>query len=259
LAEQPAPATASDGTKEFRETVARSSVALTADLYIVSQDLVKAEEARLVRIEGKATSLLTASGLSLSVATGFGASTFLAHPEYFGGVGRVGLYLVGFVFVGSVTAGLFAVWKAVQVLLVTEARLLNPADAFRRDILDNADVAYVPPEGAASERDEQLRLEPQKAAFWRQFMIGAHRRLFDAKVQEADAKAALLKSGQQAFFVFLVAVWLVSLSLAVAAAVHGPVPHPSGQTQCRGDRSDLHTEQTSSAARLFLGRAGRTC
>lgn len=97
------------------------------------------EAAREVSLNGKATSLLTASGLSLTVAFTFGG-ILLQHPDYLDALGGGWSLVVAVMYGFALLFGLAASAIAVQALLVRDDYVgLAEEDIFNPDVLVESD------------------------------------------------------------------------------------------------------------------------
>jgi hypothetical protein len=174
--------------KELAERLALGSPKLVEELWNIAQKQVDIEIARHTRLDTKATSLLTAAGLSLTVAFTFG-STLLTKADAF----KHWEKQVVFIFALTVILGLAAAFMAVRALALREQLGVNELAIFDVADLKEADG----PEDADEPTLNRGVMEYRKGRilhFW------AIRQRY---LESYKGKAELVKRGQWAFMAFL--------------------------------------------------------
>lgn len=174
---------------------------------------VTAETGRQQRIDAKATALLTAIGLSITVAFGFGAVLVKN-----GWTGQHAHVFVCSVFVVVVLAGAWSAVEAIRALKVTAYSGVHEDAIFSRAILDRVreearDVGEYPGDDAAK------RAAAESTAL-AQYQMSMTLQLWAIVVklrQNHAKKTPLVKSGQIALIVF-VGAFAVLLGIMVAAS-----------------------------------------
>jgi cytochrome bd-type quinol oxidase subunit 1 len=171
------------------------------ELYEIAQRQIQSETARQTRLDAKATSLLTAAGLSLTVAFTFGGQVLLKLPDAF----RIAHAVTVWSFRVAVVTGLAAAILAVWALLVREDYMaVNEEAVFDRGLLHEADAENV-------EFPEAGITEYRKALTKHLWIIGQQLQRNNTR------KARDIKLGQLCFVLFLFA--LIFICLSVVASV----------------------------------------
>jgi hypothetical protein len=197
---------------ELRERLLVSSPKLVKELYDIAVRQIAEENARQTRLDSKATSLLTAAGLSLTVAFTFGGQLVAAHHKQ--GNEHIDFPVWGVIAFGvALLAGLGAAFQAMRALVVGGGyRAISEREVFNGDLLTYAEGHYHPEEKEkASPSDEEAATEYRKAMiphFWEiaQEHLNVHQR-----------KASIIRWGQGAFLLFIVAIVVVCLALLKVA------------------------------------------
>lgn len=188
---------------QLSERVTRSSPALLKELYDIARRQIVTEAGRQTRLDSKATSLLTAAGLSLTVAFTFGGQMIIGHrspidPAHVP-IWAQTAFAVGVIF------GLAAACFAIGALFVRGSYLtVNERSIFSEAALKAAEDAYDP---ATPGSDVVGMSEYHKALIPHLWCISQKH----ASVHET--KATLIKVGQGLFLAFLMSLFIVFLSL----------------------------------------------
>jgi hypothetical protein len=189
--------------EQVRLKLAIDSPELTEELYQIAQQQIQSEIGRQTRLDAKATSLLTAAGLSLTIVFTFG-NTLVTQTTIFNPC-----ILIGYVV--AVTCGLVAASFAVSALRVRSAYFsidervtLDPAMLKEA----NQPEAF---EGKCELKDEEKRrygvMEYRKYLLPQLWVMG------QTSFRNHEKKATLVKRGQYFFLAFL------SVSLLVCVLV----------------------------------------
>jgi hypothetical protein len=127
------------GADELVKRLTLASPDLVEELYKLSKEFLASEAARENNLNGKATSLLTASGLSLTVAFTFGG-LLLQHPEYLDSWNEPWPYVVPSLYGFALLMGLSASGIAVRSLLIRDDyKGIAEEDVFNPEVLANSD------------------------------------------------------------------------------------------------------------------------
>ncbi|MBX3208436.1 MAG: hypothetical protein KF764_25545 [Labilithrix sp.] len=196
--------------KALAERLAINSPELVQELFTLVQGLVTAEVGRQTRLDAKATSLLTAAGLSLTVTTGF-ASTVLARPDLVKDWNPAVLFLASLAFLVATVVGLLAAIWAVRALRVRgDYRAANESSLFDAELLLEAND---PPSMADEKDDAQRRLFGLME--YRKHLIPHYWAILRAHRLVHGKKADIVGDGQTLFLAFLGAVLLVCVLVGV--------------------------------------------
>jgi hypothetical protein len=188
---------------ELTRRLKLGSTQLVAELWAITQKQLDTEVARHTRLEAKATSLLTAVGLSMTVAFTFGA-TLLTQRETFKDYQEAIYGAYGL----AIMCGLLSAAFASSALLLIEQLQVDEEFIFNRDILKHSDRSE------AADEAEGL-MEYRKAAILHFWPV---RRRYDQTYRE---KSALVKRGQFAFIGFLLSLLLLCMLIVVAVISQG--------------------------------------
>lgn len=184
------------GKVELIRRLKRSSPELTNEVYELAKSQVQYEAGRQARLDAKATSLLTASGLAITLAFVFGGALINLSLNR-----EVGWWIV-VAYLAAVLCGLVAAWHAIKALRVREDYLtLNDEAVFNDEILTLADRMETETEGGkgAGVRDYQRYMIVQLWEISRQHHANH------------EEKASWIKRGQSWLFGFIVALFLICL------------------------------------------------
>ncbi len=191
--------------KALASAITLNSTKLIEELWTITQKQVDFEVARHGRLESKATSLLTATGLSLTVAFTFG-STLLKEGKSFGNW----YYLTVLFFALSCMAGLVAAVLAVAGLMLREQRGINEHSLFYEPLLKAADV---PDE---TKPDILAASEAAGLAEYRKAMILHLWEIRQRYHEKYKDKAKYVQVGQGAFLAFLGCLLLLCIFNVIA-------------------------------------------
>jgi len=192
--------------EELKDRLTLSSVALVAELGTVTQQQLQAEAARHGRLDSKATSLLTAAGLSLTVVSAFSVTTVPSVP------GCTPCWLLQ----AAIASGIAAALLAVGALLVRQ----SSAGANERTVFD---VALLETAEGAQDEDQGVR-EYRKAMICHEWSIVQTRR------ENNERRGRIIQIGQCFFAVFLVSVCALAMSRVSSSAVSEPPAKPPGES-----------------------------
>jgi hypothetical protein len=189
--------------KELAKILKLDSPKLVEELWQITQKQLDVEITRHTRLEGKAASLLTTAGLSLTVAFTFG-STLLAQAAAF----QRWHDNIVVIFAIAIFSGLVSAIYAVRALALREQLSVNERSVFDQDALRAADQDSDLEKGLMEFRKGRI------IHFW------AVRQRYSATYRE---KSKLVKRGQWFFLGFLLA--LVLLCTFVVYGVVWVSPH----------------------------------
>ena len=219
---------------ELRERLRLHSKGLVNQIYEISLRVLDGDVRRESALDSKATGLLGAVGLSLTVAFTFGG-VLIEHPERFSQDGLisykiiVGLY--GLSLASGLLAGLWAL-RALKVQLhqsIDERDFLNPVVLAESDT-DNSDD------------------EDKKITYYKRYLAAHYIRVYHENSLVHDRKAATIHTGQIFFFVFLTGIFLISASLVNLAFIRSTTATNIGASQ--SNSGFPHTLGPNAAASL---------
>lgn len=170
---------------------------LVSELYRIAEQQIEIEAKRQTRLDYKATSLLTAAGLSLTVAITFGGLLITQSRAF----DEWREWIIG-LFVATVIAGITAAIYALRAQFAKQFLAADENAIFDTDILKTADTPATPEAGL---------MEYQKSLIIHLWAIRG--RAFQNHVE----RVALVKMGQRFFIGFLFGVMVVSAVVAAAA------------------------------------------
>ncbi len=213
---------------ELAKRLARFSPDLVEEVAKVAKDALAGENGRESSLNGKATSLLTASGLSLTVAFTFGGM-LLQHPEYLDPLSGGWAATVAFLYGAALLSGLAATGWALGALFVTskyvgisESNVFDPAVFAESDRLDfesqnGGKEKGAPPVQAVQEGyavEDPPPFPKSGTAYFRRFMTAHLWQIYQEHFRIHRAKAKRIWKGQVFFGLFLVALATLGLILA---------------------------------------------
>lgn len=187
--------------EQLKERAARSPH-IVNELYDVAQKQILAETGRQGRLDAKATSLLGAVGLSLTVAFTFGGSlitnhsTFAAHSLVYA--------VISTCFFLAVALGIAAGGFALGALLVRQGYVALSEQA----VFDDETLAL-----ADGQEDAEVGV-----AVYKRFLLVQLWDIARTNAATQDRKAVLIRRGQVVFGVFLLC--LVVMCLAESVVMH---------------------------------------
>jgi hypothetical protein len=192
---------------ELRDRVNLHSPLLVKELHETTLRQIQSETGRQTRLDGKATSLLTATGLSLTVAFAFGGQILIAHADKLKAYGHRWWIAVVVTYSLAVLSGLFASFFATWALRVHGAHgTVSEDNVFNDDVLKAADQA-----------DAEHSDDPVKAAAARDVGLTNYRRyitihlwhIVQVQHQIQEKKASIIRYGQLCFMAFLVSLVII--------------------------------------------------
>lgn len=193
--------------KRIRERLQLVNPELAKDLLDVARAQVQAEVVRHGRLDAKAISVVTAAGVSITVAfsvAGSALSGKLVPP---------GWLLAMFAAAG--VAGLITVLLGTRALLVQGGYAeVNDKAVFEKSVLDAADE----PKGVSDLIDKDGRPERKDvyafgAAVYKQHITAHLWHVFEQEHEQLDRKAKKVKDAQISFMVFLALIFACEMSL----------------------------------------------
>ncbi len=207
----------------LRERLALNSPELVDQLFLLVQNLIATETGRQTRLDAKATSLLTAAGLALTVTTGFVGAT-LARPDLKWPAPVLGAACVLFA-IGVILALLAAIW-AVRALRVRDSYRTAHEDALFNPALLLEANASAPDESGPSQVDDRADKEDaQRRVFglmeYRKHLIPHYWSILCQHRAVHEGKARLIRDGQLLFLFFLGDLILVCILLAIGVVSRG--------------------------------------
>lgn len=186
-------------SSDLRERLRLNDAKLIDEVAASTTRLLADEASRLARIEAKAASLLTAIGVSVTVAFGFGASTLLRRE----GLLKSSKFAFLILAVGVGLAFLFAVKATLNAIKCVETRGNPDVDEesiYEAEVLEKADGLQGPTE---------------PACYYKRHTIALQYELYCAREDIANEKASFLAHAQESFrnFVFSLGLLFVCLLL----------------------------------------------
>ena len=119
---------------ELMQRLRLNSTELISQIYEVALRVLDGDDKRGTSLDGKATSLLGAVGLSLTVAFTFGG-TLVEHPERFSAIGPSTYKVMVVLYALSLLSGLLAGFYAIRSLRIRPHRAIDELDFLRADVL----------------------------------------------------------------------------------------------------------------------------
>jgi hypothetical protein len=184
------------------------SIELVAEVWAITQKQVDVEATRHTRLETKATALLTAIGLSLTIAFTFGATLmskaavdFAEHRTW-----------ILFSFGCAIITGLISALLALRAVMVTGQRQVEESAIFG-DVLQSSDRHKTEDEKEGLMRYRQSLI----MHFWE------IRNQYDLTYRQ---KVKFVKWGQRAFAGFLTALLSLCIPIVLAVISKGMTPPP---------------------------------
>jgi hypothetical protein len=185
------------------------STKLVDELYDLAKRQAASEDKRETNLSAKAVSLLSVTGLSLTVAFTFGG-VLLQRPEYLAALGRARVPLVVAPYALALIAGMAASWFALRSLLVrSDYRDVAEEDVFGKEL-----------DGADEKADDGLPV-------YRRFLT-VHLWLIAQETSKIhDQKATQIARGQRCFFAFLLLLVPIGGAMTYSLLVaKQPAPAP---------------------------------
>jgi len=217
------------------------STALVEDLYAIAKEQVASEAARDLGLTSKAVSLLTASGLALTVAFTFG-SLLIQHPEVLSGLFWLFKYLLTVLYCLALLLGLAASAFALSAVRIrSDYVAISEENVFNKELLakaDELDLAHIDTKAAVPESSPSPHglLPPMPdagTAHFRRFMID---HLWDNYFNNFDiheTKAKWILNGQKLFVGFLMVIASIGITLGVIIlSQRNPAAPVLPATQC---------------------------
>jgi len=199
--------------KDVRERLALNSPELVAELLVHVQGLLATETGRQTRVDAKATSLLTAAGLSLTVAFTFGG-LLIAKPNN----GSFDPW-VTVTFALAVTSGLIAAIHAVAALFVR-----GDYGSVAGETLFDVETLKAANDMMKDEEATDAPTDKEKREFgvmeYRKYLIPHLWEVFRQRSLVHEKKASRIKWGQGFFIAFLVLLIPVAWFMSQVVAKH---------------------------------------
>jgi hypothetical protein len=199
------------------QRVARTNTLVLAQLHAVQQKRFQDEEARGVRLESKATGLISVNALTLTLVSSVGIGVLLQAGSKLGWS-----LIVAVPFLVSVWLGLRTGWLALEAVKVRDHHKLSDEDIFPDDVLTDAD-AVANQEGESKDGEKKDR-EKDGLALYHRYSIACLSKLLRKDATVNDQKAAHLEHAQTTFKNFIVSVGIlgfVSALIAIIRAIAG--------------------------------------
>lgn len=187
--------------KELVERLRLNNPRVVEDVYAIANRQLEVEDRREASLSTKATTLLTASGVSLTFVLGF-AALFAQSPKFFEPLPRWGRNCVLAFYAISFIAGLVASIFAADSLRVRESRTVSEADVFG-DILRDADAEVDDTTGTT---------------IYRRYLVAHLWQIYTDTFDIHEARARALGRGQAFFVLFLVALMPPAAGVVYALA-----------------------------------------
>jgi len=234
------------------ENLAVSSSPLIEELLRVAREQLAKEDAREALLNAKASSLLAASGVSLTVTATF-VAILLQHRAAIARVGdpatdvAVGLATL---YALALVLGVLAAWQALRALLIRDDyRTLDDEEIFEGELLHAADSqgrqedaltahsrrmrplldwtpalpfvqGFCSSAALRNEADEGDEVLSSAAAtpegYYRRFLTAAVWRIYRANFDVNEDKAKKIARGQRFFFAFLLSIGIVVIGVTVS-------------------------------------------
>jgi hypothetical protein len=205
---------------EVRDRLAINSPELVAELLTLVQGQLAAETGRQTRIEGKATSLLTAAGLSLTVAFSFGGLLISKENRF------TFPHFVIFAFILALVLGLSSAICAVAALFVRgkyrapegtalfDPETLALANATPKDETPEIPPRVPSPGATTSDKDER----EYGLMAYRKYLIPHFWDILRCHRLVHEEKAKIIKVGQGLFVGFLGVLMVIGVTMAYVVA-----------------------------------------
>lgn len=191
--------------EQIREALAIDSPELIDELHSIALEQVRTLAARQARLDAKATSLTSVSGVSLTLTLTCGG-LLLTKSELFE-------WWVVVPYALAMAAGLVAAVQATRVLLVRASREVSEDHVFSSEVLRDVDPEehhfsrYADPEGK-----DIAKARVNGRARFRAYMVPHYWSISLAARQRHESSARHLKLGQASFILFLVFLLLTCLT-----------------------------------------------
>jgi hypothetical protein len=187
--------------EELSKRLRLGSTALVKELYEIALRQIQSETGRQTRLDGKATSLLTAVGLSLTVAFTFGGQVLLAHATELRAIDAPRWTFALVIFAFALIAGLGAGVLAMLALRVQAYATVDEQAVFNETMLAQAEGAETEEEGVAE---------------YRRYLTVQLWRITQRQLHAHESKAGLIEKGQFCFLTFLGTLFLICLYLVAS-------------------------------------------
>jgi hypothetical protein len=185
--------------EEIRKAISIYSPAIVKELYETTLRQIQNETGRQSRLDSKATSLLTATGLSLTVAFTLGGQLLIGQADKWAGMPPVAWKIAAGIYWFTVGAGLVASVFAVSALRIRdEYRSINERNVFDAEVLDQTDQR--------DEKDEGITV-------YRRHLIPHMWVIAQKHSQNHNKKATKIRYGQGFFAGFLVGLVLIGAGM----------------------------------------------
>ena len=190
--------------------------AVAEQIFKVVEGQVNAETARQQRIDAKATSLLTAVGLSLTVAFSFGAVLLKDGRTYWHDTGVHTWVVV--VFGAALLTGVVAAFCALLAVMVRTYDGMNERAVFSEQVLDRVrEVASETQDLPGDQSAKRAAAQEAALAQYQMSMIMQMWQIVQGIRQNHARKTPLVKGGQVALVLFLGCIAILFALLGWAA------------------------------------------
>ncbi len=198
---------------------------LVDHIHSISLRLLDGDDKRGSALDSKATSLLGAVGLSLTVAFTFGG-TLLEHPERFSGIGFLGYKAIVSIYAIALISGLVAGYFALRALQIRAHRGIDEQDFLRSDVLN------------ASETDDTGGV-----TYYKRYLAAHYLNVSHQNSVVYDDKAFRIQIGQRFFFLFLLGLLFIGGAIVWIAFGLSSLP-PSAKATVTVEKSEPSTQGT---------------
>jgi hypothetical protein len=220
-AAEPAEVTSSPSSDKLTKRLERTSPTIVEEVLKAIKDGHASEIARETALNGKAASLLTACGLSVTVAFTFGG-LLLGHPEFPHLLKSPLAYALPAAYVLALASGFVASWFATSALLIRASdHGLSESVILDDDVLQKADswefaTTFSSAAGESRAEGANASLPPKTGTAIYQRNLASHLwQIRQTLVISNETRASQIRTGQQWFRVFLGSLTAIGLGLAL--------------------------------------------
>jgi hypothetical protein len=223
-ASRPEPPNYLDKTEIVRR-LQLNSKDLVDHIHTISLRLLDGDDKRGSALDSKATSLLGAVGLSLTVAFTFGG-TLLEHPERFSGIGLLVYKAVVSIYAIALLSGIVAGYFALRALQIRAHRGIDEQDFLRSDVLYESETE-----------------ETGGVTFYKRYLVAHYLNISHQNTVVYDDKAFRIQIGQRFFFLFLLVLLFIGGAMVWSAFGLSSLP-PSAKANLTVGKSEPSTQRT---------------
>ena len=194
---------------ELRERLRINSNGLIEEIHAIALRQNQLEDQREARLDGKATSLIAAAGLSVAVTFTFG-SMLAPNSTFFTPLGTGGV-IVPALYALALFCGFLATLLAVIAHKIRDYKSLSDEDVFNVHEIERI-------ERVARDKDGQID-EKKAQAEYRRYITLQHWTFHRVHSDIHDKKADVIKWGQRFFLAFVCTLFLIGSVIAGTAFV----------------------------------------